>query len=226
MHAKRGIARDYSRRQPPRRRARPRRRWLRRTVLAAGLLILALVAWAAIARQLAPVSNTARTRFDAIVVLGSGADKDGNPTPEQLSRVTEAVHEYERGMAPRIIVTGAAVANRFNEAEVMARSARALGVPSEAILLEPNARDTIQNVCYSVRILERHGWNSAEVVSTSSHLPRAAMILGRSSLQWQVHAAPSLEPESAAYRAAREGVETLKTLRYLTWARWSERCTP
>jgi hypothetical protein len=52
------------------------------------------------------------------------ADSDGNPTPTQLARVTEAVHEYERGVAPRLILTGGAVLNRFVEARVMARPPR------------------------------------------------------------------------------------------------------
>ncbi len=64
------------------------------------LAILALIAWGVLARQFAPASNTSLTRFDAIIVLGSPADRDGNPTPTQLARVTEAVHEYERGVAP------------------------------------------------------------------------------------------------------------------------------
>ena len=41
--------------------------------------MLSLLAWAAIARQLAPISNTSLTRFDAIIVLGTPADSDGNP---------------------------------------------------------------------------------------------------------------------------------------------------
>ena len=61
----------------------------------------------------APSSNTNLTRFDAIIVLGSPADADGNPTPEQLARVTEGVREYERDVAPRLIFTGGPAHNRF-----------------------------------------------------------------------------------------------------------------
>ena len=128
-------------------------------------MILALAGWAVVARQLAPVSNTGLTRFDAIIVLGTPADCDGNPTPEQLARVTEGVREYERGVAPRLILTGGAAHNRFVEARVMARAAEAQGIPASAIFVEPKAMDTIQNACYSVRIMKAHGWRSAEVVS-------------------------------------------------------------
>jgi uncharacterized SAM-binding protein YcdF (DUF218 family) len=189
----------------------------------AGLAIF-LLAWAAIARQLAPASNTGLRRFDAIIVLGTPADNDGNPTPEQLARVTEAVHEYERGVAPRLILTGGAAHNRFVEARIMAQTAHAQGIPEDAIFVEPEARDTIQNACYSERIMRAHGWRSAEVVSSASHLLRAGLIFSTMPIQWSAHAAPSLTPEPGIYAAAAAGVETLKTLRYLVWSSWAERC--
>ena len=193
------------------------------TGLGSGILLLG---WGIAARQLAPLANTSLTRFDAIIVLGSPADSDGNPTPMQLARVSEGVHEYMRGAAPRLILTGGAVHNRFVEARVMARSAEAQGVPQEAIFLEPEARDTIQNACYAVRIMKAHGWRSAEVVSSAAHLPRAGMIFSRLPLEWRMEAAPLLAPESALYSGASSVNETLRTVRYLVWARPTEHCEP
>jgi uncharacterized SAM-binding protein YcdF (DUF218 family) len=210
-------------------RTRSRRRplsWKLRLAIAAGGVLFAVLVWAAIARSLAPQSNTALTRFDAIIVLGSSADSDGNPTPEQLARVTEAVNEYTRGVAPRLILTGGAAHNHFVEARVMERSAEAEGVPESAIFAEPQAMDTIQNACYSVRIMKAHGWRSAEVVSSASHLPRAGIIFNSLPLEWREHAAPPLSPESAAYQSAVTAVEVLKTARYLIWARWMDHCEP
>jgi uncharacterized SAM-binding protein YcdF (DUF218 family) len=194
--------------------------------------LAALLAWAVAARTLAPRANSSRQSFDAILVLGTPADSDGNPTPELLDRITEGVREYERGVAPRIVVSGAAAHNRFVEADVMARVAEAQGVPASVILEEPRALDTIQNACYSAHILESHGWRSVEVVSSASHLPRAAMIFARLSrqkpagaLEWAIHAARSdLTP--GYYSRAANVVETLKTARYLIWSRWVETCAP
>jgi uncharacterized SAM-binding protein YcdF (DUF218 family) len=191
-----------------------------------------LLIWATVARTVAPRSNTSRQTFDAIVVLGTPADSDGNPTPELLDRITEGVQEYQRGIAPRLIVTGAAAHNHFVEAEVMARAAQAQGVPASVIFQEPQALDTIQNACYSTRILESHHWHSVEVVSSAAHLPRAAMIFARLSagkptgaLEWRMHAAPdNLAPEY--YGGAADFIETLKTARYLIWSRWIESCSP
>ena len=195
-------------------------------VLGAAAVILALAGWAVVARRFAPVSNTSLTRLDAIVVLGTPADADGNPTPEQLARVTEGVREYERDVAPRLIFTGGAAHNRFVEARVMARAAEAQGIPESAIFVEPQARDTIENGCDAVRMMKAHGWGSAEVVSSAAHLPRAGIIFNRLRLGWRTHAAPSLEPESAVDRGAAAALEDLKTLHYLVYARWAERCEP
>jgi uncharacterized SAM-binding protein YcdF (DUF218 family) len=200
--------------------------WRGRVVLAAGAVVVALVGWAVLARQFAPTSNTGLSRFDAIIVLGTRADSDGNPTPDQLARVTEGVREYERDVAPRLIMTGGAAHNRFVEAQVMARTAEAQGIPASAIFVEPKARDTIQNACYAVRIMKEHGWSSAEVVSSAGHLPRAALIFNRLPLRWRTHAAPPLAPDSGFYSGAASVVETLKTLRYLTYSNWAEDCEP
>jgi DUF218 domain len=222
-------ARRSQHRPVSRRPFRPRPpNWQLRAALAGAALCIGLLAWAAIARQVAPDSNTSLTRFDAIIVLGTPADSDGNPTPAQLARVNEAVHEYERGIAPRLILTGGAAHNQFVEARVMAQAAHAQGIPESAIFIEPDAQDTIQNACYSVRIMKSHGWHSAEVVSSAAHLPRVSLILNHLPpdwrLEWRTHAAPSLSPDSAANNIASASVETLKTMRYLIWARFADHC--
>jgi uncharacterized SAM-binding protein YcdF (DUF218 family) len=216
-------------RRPQRRRPvkrRPRKSWRIRTVLLSAAVLLVLLVWTIMARAFAPIGNTGRTHFDAIVVLGSPADSEGNPTPRQLARVTEAVREYERGVAPRLILTGGSTHDGYVEAHVMARSAEALGVPASVIFEEPKALNTIQNACYSVRIMNAHGWRSAEVVSSAPHLPRAGLIFNETGIEWRSHLAPSLEPESGLTQNSTAALELLKTLRYLVYARWADRCTP
>lgn len=199
--------------------------WKTRSILMGCALVAALLAWGAIARYTAPVSNTNLNRFDAIIVLGTPADRDGNPTPLQLASVTEAVREYERGVAPRIIFTGGPTRANYVEAEVMARTARAQGIPASAIFVEPRARDTIQNACFSARIMKDHEWHSAEVISMASHLPRAGLIFEKLPIQWRTHPAPPFTPDGAGAPTLFSGtLETLKTIRYLVYARQTERC--
>ncbi len=72
----------------------------------------------------------------------------------------------------------------------MAELAASQGVPREALIEETQALDTIQNAYYSVKIMEAHGWHSAEVVSSPSHLPRASLIFAHFPITWRMHAAP------------------------------------
>ncbi|MFZ0340077.1 MAG: YdcF family protein [Terracidiphilus sp.] len=192
--------------------------------MACAAVILGLLAWAAVERAVAPKGNTTQDSFDVLIVLGNPADADGNPSPSQLSRVTEAVHEYERGAAPRILFTGGAVHNRFVEAQVMARTAEAQGIPASAVLEDPAARDTMENTCNALKIMRSHGWESAEVISSPSHLPRAGLILSRLPMKWRVDAAPALGPAGAGGTVEQTAIEILKTVHYLVWSRQMERC--
>jgi uncharacterized SAM-binding protein YcdF (DUF218 family) len=198
--------------------------WLARGAIAVVALIVGLFAWAAVARALAPAANTSQSQFDVLIVLGYPADDDGNPSPTEQARVAEAVHEYERGAAQRMIITGGAVDNQYVEAEVMARTAKARGIPAGAIVEETQARNTIENACDSMRIMRSHGWQSAEVVTSPSHAPRAAMIFGRLPLKWRMQAAPPLEPESGWTSLELTAAEVLKTVHYLVLSRQTEPC--
>jgi uncharacterized SAM-binding protein YcdF (DUF218 family) len=189
----------------------------------AGAVILFVLVYSAIARHIARPANTDRQTFDAIVVLGTPADSDGNPTPQMLDRVGEAIREYDRGVAPRLILSGSAAHNRYVEADVMARVAESQGVPRSMIYEDTQAMDTIQNACYSGQIMKNHGWKSAEVVTSPFHVQRAAMIFSHLPVEWRMHAAPdNLTP--GYYSGTASLVEIVKTARYLLWARWVERC--
>jgi uncharacterized SAM-binding protein YcdF (DUF218 family) len=187
------------------------------------------LAWAVLARVFAPRGNTAATHFDAIIVLGYPADSDGNPTPEQQARVSEGVREYERGVAPRLILTGGAAHNNIVEAESMARVARAQGVPQSAIVLEPRATSTMENACFSAQIMKQNGWRSAEVITSNYHLPRSGMIFSHLphelEIDWRGHGAPELGPDpEPAPGWMVTASEVAKTVRYLLYARWADAC--
>ncbi len=152
--------------------------------LAASLLAI-WISWRA-----TPLANTQQQRFDVILVLGTPSRPDGSPSPEQRERVLQGVRAWRSGVAPRIVMSGAAAHNRWVEAHSMALLAEREGVPAEDVFEERQALNTIQNVYYTVAIMQAHGWQSAEVVSSWSHLPRAALILARFPILWRMDAAP------------------------------------
>src|ERR1700746_799881 len=87
-----------------------------------------------------PTTNTNLTHFDTIIVLGTPANPDGSPSPEQRERTLEGIREFRAGGAPRLIFTGAAAHNQFVEAHTMATLAEAEGVPPDAIIEEDQAQ--------------------------------------------------------------------------------------
>ncbi len=175
------------------------------------LILLALFAVTFIAATFVvksiPTANTSLTHFDTIIVLGTPAKADGTPSPEQRERTLEGVREYKAGVAPTLIFTGGPAHNQFVEAHVMAMLALSKGVPPAAIIEEDHAQNTIQNIFYSRQIMSNSGWNSAEIVSSPSHLPRAALILEHYPIQWSTHAAPWPPEYTIWQRTAHYAVE-------------------
>ena len=164
-----------------------------------------------------PSCNTDATHFDAIIVLGTPSLPDGSPSLEQRSRVLEGVRELRAGRAPRIVMTGGAAHNHFVEAHTMVEFARLQGVPEAELIEEGQAQNTIQNIFYSRALMDQHGWRSAEVVSSPSHLPRAALILQHYAFPWRTHPAAWPKEFSSPHIAMAYWMEAT----YCTKLRWT-----
>ena len=182
-------------------------------VCACGLYAAAV----SVAYRTIPAGNTSQSHFNAIIVLGTPSNLDGSISFEQRERVLEGVAEYRRHVADNIIMTGGAAHNRFVEAHTMALFAESSGVPADAVIEEGQARNTIENIFYSMAILRRHGWASAEIVSSSFHLPRAALILAHWPLAWRTHAAAWPREDSFVRKALFYFREALECWRIRTF---------
>ena len=163
--------------------------WLR-IVRIFGIMLATAVACMVVLNFSIPMSNTQQQQFDVILVLGNPASADGSIAAIARSRVLEGIEQYRAGVAPRLLMTGGAVQNKFVEAQVMRQFARSQGVPDSAVFAEGESRNTIQNAYYSYKIMQAHGWNSALVVSSPSHLRRASLIFSHYPFAWRVHGAP------------------------------------
>ncbi|MGY1998283.1 YdcF family protein [Streptomyces rochei] len=83
-----------------------------------------------------------------------------------------AVSLYKRGMSPLLLFTGATsptTRERMPRGEAIHYKERALelGVPSTAILVEPRARNTGENIRFSRELLEKEGIEVASVLLIS-----------------------------------------------------------
>jgi uncharacterized SAM-binding protein YcdF (DUF218 family) len=190
------------------------------------VILLLLFVTGEVARLLAPRSNTSRSHFDVILVLGTSTDSDGLPTPGEQARVREAVHEYELGVAPILLFTGGATRNGHVEADSMGEIARSLGIPPSQILLERQARNTIQSACFSVGMMKQHQWRAAEVIGSQEQLARAGLLFERFPIEYATHASPSTEQPPALGDKLDALSEMLRTSRFLLFGKLLEHCLP
>jgi uncharacterized SAM-binding protein YcdF (DUF218 family) len=155
-----------------------------------GILLATAIACISVLYFSIPMNDTQRTQFDVILVLGNPAADNGSIAPLAQSRVLEAIRQYRAGAAPRIMMTGGAVQNKFLESQVMLRFALSQGVPESALYSEYESHNTIQNAYYSYRIMQAMGWTSALVVTSPTHVRRASLIFQHYPLAWRMDVAP------------------------------------
>ncbi|MCS7050818.1 MAG: YdcF family protein [Thermomicrobium sp.] len=201
---------------PPSRRTRSRatlavQGFLSLGVLATGatLFVLGL----AIERQ---ARTDERAPADAIIVLGA-AQFNGRPTRAFRARLDHGASLYRQGYAQLIVlVGGTASPDEPSEAEVGARYLEQLGIPSDAVLVVPEGRNTWQSLRAASRPLAASGVRRILLVSDGFHLFRCKLMaheLGFSALGSPAPNSP-IRPGSLLERwyLTRECVATLAFL--------------
>ncbi len=135
---------------------------------------------------------------DYLVVLGAGLSK-GQVPPVLAARLNSAGRFWKAHPETVVIVSGGDVhGNQVTQARAMADYLQRLGVMATKILLEPQARNTWQNLVNSRQLIAQH-WNGegepqATVVTSSFHIPRAMLYTHRLGLNWHFLSAPTPWP--------------------------------
>lgn len=177
---------------------------MRRSFLAVSAV--AAVSVAAAAAHLARVTieihrqsvvDEARTA-DVIVILGAAAYR-GRPSPILKARLDHGLDLYRRNVAPRILTTGGAGGDPdFTESEVGRAYLIRHGVPSEAIIIEPEGDSTVYSTAAVGEIMRRMTLNSCVVVSDGYHIFRAKKLLENHGLR--VYGSPRPAPAQNDWR--------------------------
>jgi len=125
-------------------------------------------------------SIAAYAKVDAIVVLGGGMQgrrSDVVKRPELMQaadRYWFAAQLYRADRAPWIVVAaGSDPADGQIEADAAAEFLRDLAVPTTALLLDRQSRNTWENAVYSEDLLRRHELRTLLLVTSALHMPRA-----------------------------------------------------
>jgi vancomycin permeability regulator SanA len=118
----------------------------------------------------------------AALVLGARVWADGRPSRFLRERVEVGALLFQRGLVERVILSGASD-NRegLDETASMLRTALELGVPRDAIDLDPEGVDTGA----SARNAAHAGIGSVIVCSQEFHLPRAVALARLAGLEAQ-----------------------------------------
>jgi len=126
--------------------------------------------------------------FDAIVVAGCHTRPDGVAGPALTRRTRHAVRLWQRGVAPRIVITGGPSHGGHTEAAAGGRYAQALGVPESALVLEGRSTSTEENADFAAKLLPGA---KVLVVSDPYHVFRCRRVFGRYFPAVQVEGAPA-----------------------------------
>jgi uncharacterized SAM-binding protein YcdF (DUF218 family) len=121
---------------------------------------------------------------DAVVVPGGGSvdlDWAGSipvPNAETLSRLVTGVELAKRLRVPLILCggNGEPFATKVNDAEAMAPSAYAMGMPKEQVIIESASRNTLEN-SFAVRKIVKG--NRIILVTSAYYMRRACAMFGR-----------------------------------------------
>ncbi|QLY29386.1 YdcF family protein [Nocardia huaxiensis] len=155
-------------------------------VLLAGLGLLVAGPLAAFtAYTMGSARRRPRPGSDVVLVLGCKL-RAGAPGRLLTTRLDRAVEVYRaeraRGGAPVVVASGGqGHGDSVTEAEAMGRYLEAAGVVGESIVLEPRARNTEENLRFTVRELQARGIDAERarmtVVTSDFHVLRTAALI-------------------------------------------------
>lgn len=135
-----------------------------------------------IERQNPPVDEATLPAGDAIVVLGGAMHfywiEREHVTPYELenSRLAAGARAWLARRAPVIVLSGGGDNGgnpESSEARLMANAIQRLGVPADALMLEPESHNTRDNARYTAALARKHGFGRILLVTSQLHMPRA-----------------------------------------------------
>ena len=110
--------------------------------------------------------------YDCILVLGAGIWGD-RPSPMLQDRLDEAIKLYQKGTAPKIIMSGDNGQEGYDEVNVMKDYAIEKGIPSEDIFMDHAGFSTYESIYRAKEIFQV---KKAIIVTQKYHLHRALHI--------------------------------------------------
>ncbi|WP_246048511.1 YdcF family protein [Leptospira sarikeiensis] len=131
-----------------------------------------------------PVRMETLENADAILVLGGAVDnlalyESQVQLTSAAERMTDAVQLFQKKKAPRIVFTGGS-GNLFfqtrKESDFASQFFQSLGVPTKAIYLENESRNTKENAEKTAELFRQNKWKSAILITSAFHMERSLLV--------------------------------------------------
>lgn len=94
-------------------------------------------------------------KSDVVIVLSGGG----------IERLEKGVELYKKGFAPYVMISN-------GQEDGLYEAAQQLGVPSDSLILENQARSTKENALFTKNLMQKHQFQSAIIVSSNYHMRR------------------------------------------------------
>lgn len=128
-----------------------------------------------------PTSTKKIAHGEVLLVLGAGLIERHPPQPPfdtlgdaSLKRCVAAAYWYKQKPRPIIVCGGKpAKDSRQTEAEAMAKTLIAMGLPQKHIYLEPLSRNTHENIKNAHTMIRAKHWQRPVLITSATHMPRA-----------------------------------------------------
>ena len=139
---------------------------------------------------------------DYILILGGPLDGE-NPSPLLYERIKKGAQLLNENESLKAVVSGGTKSGEqpLSEAEVMRNSLLALGIEDERIILENEAKTTLQNFQYTKKLLGNEA--SVAFVTNKFHIWRSKKIMKKAGVSYEAVPAPNGD-DSLGFRI-REG---------------------
>ena len=153
------------------------------SVLSALFAVFASMLVGAMACGFSAARHTPPLDRDFLIILGCRVRADGSLPPLLRGRADRAIEFYRlqrsrTGVPPRLIPSGGRGRDEtVSEAEAIGRYLRRKGIPEADILLEDQSENTLENMRFSRRIIEREMTGARTAFCTTNyHVFRSGMI--------------------------------------------------
>jgi len=131
-------------------------------------------------------------QVEVIVVLGGGTEAGAPPRRYTEingagDRVIKAAQLYRQGVAPVLLLSGGSISWLSDRPSTPATEMEELllfmGVPEDALWLQPDSQNTYEDALYSAKILDENNIDKIVLVTSARHMPRSVALFRAQGLE-------------------------------------------